>query len=221
MYTLGINAVYHDSSACLVRDGVVVAAVEDERFTHVKHGKRPVPFSTWELPFHAVDYCLKEAGIELADVDHVAYSYDPRLLAGGQFDAASIRLPMRPGAQPADPRQAGAQPADAQLDAAPAGSPWDPLFVSYLANAPAQLVDGAPHHLSARFRRAKREARFSWHWIEHHLAHEASAYLASPYDEAAVLTMDGRGERATTSYGHYSGGRYRRLGQVDLPQVGS
>ena len=76
-YTLGINAAFHDSAACIVRDGVVIAAAEDERFTHVKHAKRPVPFSTWELPFHAIDYCLAEAGITLADVDHVAYSYDP------------------------------------------------------------------------------------------------------------------------------------------------
>lgn len=79
MYTLGINAVYHDSAAAIVKDGVVIAAAEDERFTHVKHAKRPVPFSTWQLPFDAIDYCLKEAGIELADIDHVAYSYDPRL----------------------------------------------------------------------------------------------------------------------------------------------
>ena len=77
MYTLGINAAFHDSAACLVRDGVVVAAAEEERFTHIKHGKRPVPFSTWELPFHAIDYCLRQAGIALADVDHVAYSYRP------------------------------------------------------------------------------------------------------------------------------------------------
>src|ERR671927_215210 len=65
MLTLGINAAYHDPAACLVRDGRVIAAAEEERFTHVKHGKRPVPFSTWELPFHAVDYCLREAGIRL------------------------------------------------------------------------------------------------------------------------------------------------------------
>ena len=77
IHTLGINAAFHDSAACLVRDGIVIAAAEDERFTHVKHAKRPVPFSTWELPYHAIDYCLAEAGIALADVDHVAYSYDP------------------------------------------------------------------------------------------------------------------------------------------------
>ncbi|MBV8310329.1 MAG: hypothetical protein JO344_08085, partial [Planctomycetaceae bacterium] len=82
MHTLGINAVYHDSSACLIRDGTVVAAAEEERFTHEKHAKRPVPFSTWELPYHAIDYCLREAGIDLVDVDHVAYSYDPHLLGG-------------------------------------------------------------------------------------------------------------------------------------------
>ncbi len=75
MYTLGINAVYHDPAACLVQDGGVIAAAEEERFTHVKHGKRPIPFSTYELPFHAIDYCLREANISLADIDHIAYSY--------------------------------------------------------------------------------------------------------------------------------------------------
>lgn len=61
MRTLGINAVYHDSAACLVEDGRVIAAAEEERFTRVKHGKRPLPFTTWELPYHAVDYCLAAA----------------------------------------------------------------------------------------------------------------------------------------------------------------
>jgi Predicted carbamoyl transferase, NodU family len=57
MYILGINAAYHDSSAALVKDGRIIAAAEEERFSHVKHGKRPVPFSAYELPFHAIDYC--------------------------------------------------------------------------------------------------------------------------------------------------------------------
>src|SRR3954470_24921085 len=95
MYTLGINAVYHDSSATLVHDGDVVAAAEEERFTHVKHAKRPVPFSTWELPFHALDYCLREAGITLKDVDHVAYSYEPELLAP-ERQSADIDLKTTP-----------------------------------------------------------------------------------------------------------------------------
>jgi predicted NodU family carbamoyl transferase len=93
IYTLGINAAYHDSAACLVKDGVVVAAAEDERFTHVKHAKRPVPFSTWELPYHAIDYCLAEAGIiqlvleetvlELARWLHGASGCDDLCMAGG------------------------------------------------------------------------------------------------------------------------------------------
>src|SRR5512140_512185 len=99
MYTLGINAALHDTSACLVKDGRVIAAAEEERFTHIKHGKRPVPFSTWELPFHTIDYCLREAGIRLADLDHVAYSYDPSLLLGRHRGAARIEIPLEPGGQ--------------------------------------------------------------------------------------------------------------------------
>ena len=76
-WTLGINAAFHDTAACLVRDGAVIAAAEEERFTRIKHGKRAVPFSTWELPFHAIDHCLKTAGIPLCDVNHVAYASEP------------------------------------------------------------------------------------------------------------------------------------------------
>src|SRR3954470_20863529 len=96
MYTLGINAAFHDSAACLVRDGEVIAAAEDERFTRIKHGKRPVPFTTWELPFHAIDFCLATAGIAPAGLDHVAYSYDPHLLLGRYRHDATISLPMEP-----------------------------------------------------------------------------------------------------------------------------
>ncbi|WP_423193803.1 carbamoyltransferase [Cupriavidus sp. H18C2] len=202
MYTLGINAAYHDSAACLVHDGVVVAAAEDERFTHIKHGKRPVPFSAWELPWHAIDYCLQEAGIGLAQVDHVAYSYDPALLLGEMGGAESVVLPLEPSR--------GGTP-----DAV--SSPWDPLFLSYVVNAPRQLASGAPHHLSARFRQVRHDGPFRWHFVEHHMAHEASAFLAAPFARCAVLTMDGRGERATTSYGVFDGRAYRRIKQIDLP----
>src|SRR5947208_1764402 len=98
MKTLGINAAFHDQAACLVIDGVVVAAAEEERFTHIKHGKRPVPFSTWELPFHAIDYCLGQANLKLVDVDHVAYSFDPGLLLGRWKGGAMITLPLEPAA---------------------------------------------------------------------------------------------------------------------------
>ncbi|KIF83673.1 carbamoyltransferase family protein [Noviherbaspirillum autotrophicum] len=205
MYTLGINAAYHDCSACLVRDGEVIAAAEEERFTRIKHGKRPVPFSTWQLPYHAIDYCLREAGIALADVDHVAYSYDPSLLLGKYNAQATITLPLEPSAH------ASTEHEDEWL------SPWDPLFLSSIVNAPRQLASGAPHHLKKRFRGVRHDGPYQWHFVEHHLAHEASAFLAAPFDDCAVLTMDGRGERATTSYGLYRDRRYRRLRQIDLP----
>jgi carbamoyltransferase len=202
MYTLGINAAFHDPAASLVKDGRVIAAAEDERFTHVKHGKRPVAFSTWELPFHAIDYCLREAGIRLTDVDHVGYSFDPSLLLGRWNGQAEITLPLEPSAHPT--------PAEWQAG-------WDPLFLSSIVNAPRHLAAGAPHHLRARFRGARFDGPFRWHFVDHHVAHAASAFHASPFRRAAVLTLDGRGERATTSYAVGDGTRLARLAQVDLP----
>jgi len=79
MRVLGINAVFHDPAAALVVDGEVVAAAEEERFSRRKHGKEPVPFSTWELPVAAARWCLREAGLQPGDLDAVAYSYDPAL----------------------------------------------------------------------------------------------------------------------------------------------
>ncbi|MER6301719.1 carbamoyltransferase C-terminal domain-containing protein [Kitasatospora sp. NPDC001539] len=79
MRVLGINALFHDPAAALVVDGRTVAAAEEERFSRRKHGKRPVPFSAWELPQQAARWCLAEAGLRPADLDLVGYSYDPSL----------------------------------------------------------------------------------------------------------------------------------------------
>jgi carbamoyltransferase len=76
---LGINAIFHDPAAALVVDGQVVSAAEEERFSRRKHGKRPVPFSAWELPELAAAWCLEQAGLTPEDVDAVAYSFDPAL----------------------------------------------------------------------------------------------------------------------------------------------
>jgi carbamoyltransferase len=83
MRVLGINAIFHDPAAALVIDGQVVAAAEEERFSRRKHGKRPVPFSAWELPEHAARCCLAEAGLDPSDLDAVAYSYDPAMAQRG------------------------------------------------------------------------------------------------------------------------------------------
>ncbi|MCA1668382.1 MAG: carbamoyltransferase [Thermomicrobia bacterium] len=203
MYTLGINAVYHDSAAALVHDGRLIAAAEEERFSHIKHGKQPIPFSTYELPYNAIDYCLKQAAITLVDVDRVAYSYDPYLLLDAHRDDATITLPLEPSAHPTP----------AEWEAA-----WDPLFVASIVNAPRQLAGGVPLHLQARFRGVRSADLLArWRFVEHHIAHAASAFHASPFDRAAVLTLDGRGERATTTYSVGCGTHLERLGQVNMP----
>ncbi|RZJ10482.1 MAG: carbamoyltransferase [Rubrivivax sp.] len=202
LYTLGINASFHDSAAALVLDGQVVAAAEDERFTRIKHGKRPLPFTAWELPYNAIDYCLREAGITLAEVSHVAYSYDPQLFLGDRAADQRFTLPLQPS------------------DFGPGiwESPWDPLFAAYILNAPRQLRDGAPHHLKKRFALPdKNEPPYKWHFVAHHLCHQASAFLAAPFSRCAVMTLDGRGEHATTTYGRYRDSRYEALGEVRVP----
>jgi carbamoyltransferase len=76
---LGVNALFHDPAAALVIDGQTVAAAEEERFSRRKHGHRPVPFAAWELPEQAARWCLEHAGLDIGDIDAVAYSFDPAL----------------------------------------------------------------------------------------------------------------------------------------------
>ena len=90
MKVLGINAIYHDPAAALVIDGKVVAAAEEERFSRRKHGKRPLPWSAWELPELSAAWCLKNAGLRPEELDAVGYSFDPALMGtpedSGLFD---------------------------------------------------------------------------------------------------------------------------------------
>jgi len=200
MFTLGINAVFHDSSACILQDGKLLAAAEEERFTHIKHGKRPIPFSTYELPFHAIDYCLKIAGIHINDVHQIAYSFNPYKLLGKHAISDEISLPLKPN-----------QSTKKDWD-----SEWDPLFLSLIVNAPGQLADGYPHHLQKRFVGAK-AAPEKWRFVGHHIAHAASAFYPSPFERSAVMVLDGRGERATSSYYIGEGNKLEMIGEVCMP----
>jgi carbamoyltransferase len=171
---LGINAVFHDPAAALVVDGRIAAAAEEERFSRRKHGKQPVPFSTWELPERAAAWCLAEAGIEAAELDAVAYSYDPELA----------------------PQPNGDVTADG----------WEGLRTLYARRAPrflATAIAGLDPEL----------VRF----VPHHVAHAASAYLAAPYQNSAVLVLDGRGERTSYLAGHAVDGRLEVLAVQELP----
>jgi carbamoyltransferase len=174
MRVLGINAVFHDPAAALVVDGRTVAAAEEERFTRRKHGKRPVPFATWELPERAAAWCLEQAGLRPGDLDAVAYSYDPAR--------------CRPA------RSLG-------LD-----DPWDHLRITFAQEAPGFVAAALPGV-------AETTVRF----VPHHVAHAASAGLASPLGDSSVLVCDGRGEAASHLAGRYAGGSLDVLASQALP----
>jgi carbamoyltransferase len=188
---LGISAFYHDSAACLVVDGEIIAAAQEERFTRVKHDHR--------FPGNAVLYCLKEAGLTPEQIDYVGF-YDKPLL---KFD----RL------------------LETYLDYTPAG------FVSFLKSMPLWMKEKlwAPDLIRTDFAKAlgaedERAARkmaktFKWKLLfgDHHESHAASAFYPSPFEEAAVLTLDGVGEWATSSIGIGRGNELTMLKELRFP----
>jgi carbamoyltransferase len=171
---LGINALFHDPAAALVVDGATVAAAEEERFSRRKHGHRPVPFAAWELPELAARWCLEYAGIDVAELDAVTYSFDPALAAPAD------RLGLH--------------------------DPWDDLRQTYARQAPTFLASALPG-LDPELVR----------FVPHHVAHAASGALASPWRDADVLVLDGRGECASHLAGRYDEGRLRVLATQRLP----
>lgn len=173
MRILGVNAVFHDPAAAVIVDGEIVAAAEEERFTRRKHGKRPVPFSAWEMPEQAAAWCLERAGIRPDQLDAVGYSYDPALVdhSLGGLDRGSEET-----------RTDYARRAPAFLRAALPG--LDPTIVRF---------------------------------IRHHVAHAASAALAAPWADAAVLVADGRGESQSYLAGEYRDGKFVELAAQRLP----
>jgi carbamoyltransferase len=156
-----------------------------------------VPFSAWELPFNAIDYCLRQAGVTL------------RMWT--TWPTATTRAASRPR------RAEGAthQPAAGALGpgAGEWENVWDPLFAAYIVNAPRQLADGAPHHLRKRLAGVRADGALPLALRRPPPCHQASAFLASPFARCAVMTLDGRGEHATTTYGRYRDSRYRAAGR--------
>ncbi|NLF68704.1 MAG: carbamoyltransferase [Candidatus Anammoximicrobium sp.] len=173
---LGISAFYHDAAAALVRDGQIVAAAQEERFTRKKHDER--------FPRHAIEYCFQEAGIGPEDLDYVGF-YDKPFL---KFE----RL------------------LETYLAFAPSG------FRSFLSAMPVWLKQKL--HLRRELNQGLRHAyRKQYVFTEHHESHAASAFFPSPFDEAAILTMDGVGEWATASYGVGRGNRITLTHELHFP----
>jgi carbamoyltransferase len=175
MYILGISAYYHDSAACLVRDGEIVAAAQEERFTRKKHDQ--------DFPTNAVAFCLQHAGITGKDLDFVTF-YDKPLL---KFE----RL------------------LETYIDYAPRG------FRSFLMAMPVWIKE----KLWIREQIAEHCAGYKGKvlFTEHHESHAASAFFPSPFEAAAVLTMDGVGEWATSSYGYGRGNELHLLKELHFP----
>ncbi len=199
MKVLGINAVFHDSAACLVVDGVVVAAAEEERFTRVKHHKRARPFNSYALPYYSIDYVLKAGGLRLCDVDRVAYSFDPFPLTQ-KAGVQSFTLPV-------DNTQAMAR---RMFD------PWQTVFLAGITEAMRGLLEDAPWPVQETIGRQESH-NWTFHFLSHHQAHAASAFFPSPFTNAAVMTIDGYGGDACTAYYLGEGNTLKPLGQVDLP----
>jgi len=180
LYVLGLTTL-GDAAATLTRDGEIVAAVEEERFSRQKHH---IGF-----PFESVQYCLDEAGITLADIDHVGHYWKPWILRHKAVQAAKSL---------AISRQAFA----ARLDRG-----VNQISQSYLG------MLRYPKVLRQRFGAGD----FKFHYLEHHLCHAASAFYGSPYERAAILTFDGTGEATTTLFATGNGTTIQPLRRINLP----
>ena len=175
-YILGISAFYHDSAAALLRDGEIVAAAQEERFTRKKHDAG--------FPRHAVGHCLHQAGIKASDLDYVSF-YDKPLL---KFDRLM----------------------ETYLSYAPVG------FSSFMKFLPTWLGDKL-HIPRIITRELGCKPKRPYVFPEHHESHAASAFYPSPFEEAAVVTMDGVGEWATTSIGVGEGNKLQLTHEIRFP----
>ncbi|MFN6145894.1 MAG: carbamoyltransferase [Planctomycetota bacterium] len=175
-HILGISAFYHDSAAALLRDGEIVAAAQEERFTRKKHDPG--------FPARAVEFALQQAGITAADLDFVAF-YDKPILKFHRL-------------------------LETYLAFAPAG------LASFRRMLPVWLGDKL-HMRGMLTRNLGCKPKNRYVFPEHHESHAASAFYPSPFEDAAVLTMDGVGEWATTSLGVGEGNKLRLLQEIRFP----
>jgi carbamoyltransferase len=174
-FIIGVSAFYHDSAACLLRDGDIVAAAQEERFTRKKGDD--------SFPSKAVEYCLSEGGATLDDIEAVVF-YDKPLL---KFERIL----------------------ETYLAVAPKG------FGSFLKAGPLWLKEKLYTDRSIRDGLGDFPGKVLY--AEHHESHAASAFFPSPFDEAAILTIDGVGEWATASIGHGKGSSIELLRELHWP----
>jgi carbamoyltransferase len=175
MIILGLNAYHGDSAAALIKDGKLVAAAEEERFRRIKH---------WSgMPTEAIRWCLKEAGVSLSDVEHVAINRNPKV---NNVRRALYALRKRPSLS---------------------------LIMKRLKNM--QRAASFEDQLMASFQGQSFKAQV--HHVEHHLAHLASAFSVSGFDEAVCLSVDGFGDFASSAWGMGRGADIQIDGRIYFP----
>jgi carbamoyltransferase len=177
MYVLGINAFHAGAAACLLRDGELVAAAEEERFNRIKYAAG--------FPSQAIRYCLSEAGITAYDLDHVAISRDAGANVHKKILFALTRRPSLGAIR------------DRLTNAAQVRDPKAALVRAL------QLDAG--------------EVKAQFHGVQHHLAHMASAFFVSPFEAAAVVSIDGMGDFVSTMWGAGCGNRLDVVGSIGFP----
>lgn len=181
MYIIGISAYYHDSAAALIKDGEVVAAAQEERFSRIKNDA--------SFPRRAIVYCLQEAGVQLSDIDFVVF-YDKPFMKFERILETFYRH-------------------------APLG------FRPFLKGIPVWIKEKM--FFKQMLRKELRnigvynETKTRLLFTEHHLAHAASAFFASPFKKAAILTIDGVGEWATMSLSEGDGNNIKVLKEMHFP----
>ncbi len=175
MIVLGLNAFHGDSSACLVRDGVLIAAAEEERFRRLKH---------WAgFPAQAIAYCLKEGAVTLADVDHIAVNQDSGVHLGRKIAYLARRRP-------------------------------DPALILQRIRT-RRHREGVPERLARELPGPAFKGTF--HNVEHHLCHLYSAYYVSPFQDAAIVSVDGFGDFSSSAWGVGRNGKISVDGRVFFP----
>ena len=177
MYILGINAYHADASACILKDGQIIAASEEERFTRVKH---------WiGFPVKAIEFCLKEAGITIYDVDHVTIGRNPMAKIGKKilYQLSSFKA----------------------------------LGKAHVRATNNFKVANLKKHIKEGMNLNGKPLKAKFHNIEHHRSHLASAFFASPFEEAAILSIDGSGDFTTTMLAKGQGNKITVLDSIDFP----
>lgn len=223
MYILGINAYHGDASAAIIKDGELIAAVEEERFNRVKHCAG--------FPVESVRYCLETAGANVKDIEHVGVSRDPsaHLHKKILFAAGRLAKSGRPNVM-SDPGMRNSKFANG-TSAVLVSEATDALAVMPQDNDNAHgffrqvkdrlnnaaKVRDLKDELAAALGVSKNSLRAQFHNVEHHRAHLASSFYVSPFDRAALLSIDGFGDFVSTMWAIGEGNSIKVLDQVEYP----